>query len=193
MKKIILASASPRRKELLGKYPIDLVIKESDITEIINNDYSPASTAMSLALQKALDIVDQNSIEDIVIAADTIVVCNDIMLGKPEDEEDATSMIKLLSENEHYVITGVAIIHPKENIKVVDYDLTKVRFRGLSDEKIRQYIETKEYEGKAGAYGIQGYGETLVDFIEGSYSNVVGLPISKVDYLLEKYFSIGLL
>lgn len=116
-----------------------------------------------------------------------------MILGKPKDEWDSFNMIKLLSGREHNVVTGISIIEADSNIKIIDYEKTKVVFRKLSDDKIKNYIETNEYEDKAGGYGIQGYGEILVERIEGCYSNVVGMPVFKLDYLLEKYFNISLL
>jgi septum formation protein len=192
MMEIVLASSSPRRKEILSRYNVNVKIVKSNIEEKIDKSEEPEIAAMSLAFQKALDVSSRLDDDNIVLAADTIVYCDKI-LGKPKDDEEAFEMLKMLSGKEHYVITGICIINTGSNKKVIDYVKTRVKFRELTKEKIKKYISTGEHKDKAGAYGIQGYGAVLVESIEGSYSNVVGLPISKVDFLLEEYFNIKLL
>ena len=193
MNKIVLASGSPRRKEILNKYNINPIIHSADMEEKQHQDEIPVQVAMGLALEKAIWVNEKLSNGEIIIAADTIVVVEDKILGKPKDEEDAFNMLSLLSGREHYVITAIAIIKNSSNIKVVDYETTTVRFRHLTKSQILRYIETKEPLDKAGAYGIQGYGELLVEGITGCYSNVVGLPIGKLDHLLSRYFDIQIL
>ncbi|RKD33199.1 nucleoside triphosphate pyrophosphatase [Thermohalobacter berrensis] len=193
MKKLILASSSPRRKDILSKYNIDIKIVESNINEKISQNERPKDIAMSLAFQKAYGVALKVDKGEVVLAADTIVVYKGKILGKPQDRGEAIDMLLNLNGKEHYVITGLAIIKAGTKTKVVDYEKTKVKFRNLDRNKIISYVNTGEYSDKAGAYGIQGYGSILVDKIDGSYSNVVGLPISKVDYLLEKFFNIKLL
>ena len=192
MKHIVLASSSPRRKEILSRYIENIEIIASDIEENISEGEGPLAVAMALAFEKAHDVACKIDKGKIIIAADTIVYCNNI-LGKPKNEKDAINMLLELSGKEHYVITGVCILESGKDVKIVDYVKTKVKFRTLSVEKIKRYIATQEYKDKAGSYGIQGYGAVLVESIEGSYSNVVGLPIHKIDSLLEKHFGFSLL
>ncbi len=191
MNKLILASSSPRRKDILSRFDIDIEIVSSSIEEKIRTNEEPKQVVMSLAFQKALDVTEKFYDNEIVIAADTIVF-KDKILGKPRTENEALDMLKLLNGNVHSVITGISIIQAGTNKKVIDFVETKVKFRQLSEEKLRRYIETNEYKDKAGSYAIQGYGSVLVDWIHGSYFNVVGLPISKLDYLLEKHFNFKL-
>lgn len=194
MNKIVLASSSPRRKELLDKYKIDYKIISSHIEETIHLGESPEQIAMALAYEKALDVANNSSDgNEIIIAADTLVCFDNIILGKPKNYAEAFNMLKSLSGRSHYVITGIAIIKANSNLKVVDYEKTIVTFRHLTDKKIENYLNTNEYIDKAGAYAIQGKGEILVESIVGCYSNVVGLPITKLDMLLEENFNISLL
>ena len=192
MEEIILASSSPRRKEILDKYKVFPTIVSSNIVEKINNDENPEQIAMSLAFQKAYDISKLYP-DKIVIGADTIVVYDGQVLGKPKDNDDAFRILKLLNGNEHNVITGISLIQNSSNIKIVDYESTLVKFRFLSDKEINNYIETFEPMDKAGAYGIQGQGALLVEKINGCYLNVVGLPLVKLDFLLNKFFKISLI
>ncbi|MBU5455445.1 septum formation protein [Keratinibaculum paraultunense] len=193
MNTIVLASSSPRRRKLLEKYNVKPVVVKSNIHEKINSNETIEQIAMALAFEKANQLEDRFSNGEIIIGADTIVACNDKILGKPKDEYDAFNMLKFLSDKEHLVLTGICIIKANSNIKVIDYEKTIVKFRKLSDKKIQKYIETKEYIDKAGAYGIQGLGGVLVEWIKGCYFNVVGLPIYKLDILLERHFDISLL
>ncbi|WIV10595.1 Maf family protein [Proteiniborus sp. MB09-C3] len=192
MKKIILASSSPRRREILERYDVDFEIIKSHVNEKVSFGDDPFQVVMSLAFQKAEDISSKLDSNAIVIAADTVVYMNSV-IGKPKDEIDAYRILEKLSGKEHLVITGITIIDTSLGKKIIDYETTKVKFRELQPEKINRYISTGEFKDKAGAYGIQGYGEILVDWIEGSYSNVVGLPIVKVDKLLERYFNTKIL
>lgn len=192
MGKIVLASSSPRRREILERFNIDFEIIKSDIDEKTSSDEDPIQVVMSLAFQKAEDITNKIDFDAIIIAADTVVYM-DRILGKPKNEKDAYRMLESLSGKEHYVITGIAIVDTNLGKKIIDYEITKVKFRELQPEKINRYIETGEFKDKAGAYGIQGYGEILVDWIEGSYSNVVGLPIVKLDKLLDRNHIIRIL
>ncbi|WP_069649221.1 Maf family protein [Caloranaerobacter ferrireducens] len=192
-KRIILASGSPRRKELLSKFNIDFDIVQSDIPELVNDFDEPKQTAMSLAFQKANDVSQKMANGEIVIAADTIVVFKDKILGKPRNENEAFNMLSELSGKTHSVITGFAIIEAGTYNKIIDYAETIVKFKDLTSGQIKRYIKTGEYLDKAGAYAIQGFGSILVEWIKGSYWNVVGLPISKLDNVLEKYFGVRLL
>ena len=193
MEKIILASSSPRRKEILNRFNLNPLIVEAKIEEKKSYNESPKQVAMALAFEKALWVCNKFNNEEVVIGADTIVVLGNRILGKPKDEEDAFRILSLLNNKEHSVITGISIIRANTNIKIIDYESTLVRFRHLSEEQIKRYINTKEPMDKAGAYGIQGYGEVLVEKIDGCYSNVVGLPLGRLDYLLNKFFNIKIL
>lgn len=188
---IILASASPRRKEILENANVKFDVVKSTIDEVILNQELPSQVVMRLAFEKCMDIASKNE-NDLVIGADTIVVLDDIILGKPKDKEDATSMIKKLSGKTHQVITGISLVNLNVNKKIIDYVVSNVKFKDLSEEDIKDYIQTNESLDKAGAYGIQGYGAILVEEIQGDYFNIVGLPISRLSDLLKKHFSINL-
>lgn len=190
--KIILASGSPRRKEMLERFNLEPVIIKSNIDEKIFKDQEPIQIAMSLAFEKAYE-VSNSFMDDLVIGADTIVVNDGLILGKPKDEEDAFNMLRSLSSKTHEVITGISLIDKSRDLKFVDYERTQVKFKYLSDRLIRSYLNTGEYKDKAGSYGIQGKGAVLVEKINGCYSNVVGLPLSKLDYLLSRFFNLNIL
>lgn len=193
MEKIILASSSPRRKEILNRYNLEPIIFGAQIEEKVTKGEFPEQVAMSLAFEKSFWVSKHFNKDEIIIGADTIVVLEDIILGKPKDEKDAFEILSFLSGKEHSVITGICIMKANTNIKIIDYESTIVRFRHLSKETITRYIDTKEPMDKAGAYGIQGYGQILVEKIDGCYSNVVGLPLAKLDYLLNKFFDVQIL
>ena len=193
MEKIILASSSPRRKELLNRYNLNPIIFGAQIKEKQIIGEIPEQIAMSLAFEKSFWVSNHFNNGEIIIGADTIVALEDKILGKPKNEEDAFNILSSLSGREHRVITGICLIKANTNIKIVDYETTLVKFRHLSREVISRYIQTKEPMDKAGAYGIQGFGQILVEKINGCYSNVVGLPLGKLDYLLNKFFDIQIL
>ena len=192
MKDIILASSSPRREEILKKYNFAFKIIKQDIEEIISKEDTPEQLVMSLSFRKAYSIAEKHP-ESIVIGADTVVVYEGEILSKPKDPEEAFKMISLLSGKTHEVITGVSIINEATNTKIVDFEKTKVKFRELDENFINTYIETKEPFDKAGSYGIQGIGALLVEKIDGCYLNVVGMPLVKLDKLLNKYFDISII
>ena len=172
--KLILASGSPRRKELLKEYGFDFTVIPSSFNET-NLLLSPELTAKSNALGKAKDVFDTICCDDaVILGADTIVVLGDKILGKPQNTDQAKSMLNALSGKTHLVITGYAIVS-KDNV-YVDSEITKVTFNQLSDDLIDNYVSTGSPMDKAGAYGIQD-GFDLVKEISGSYTNVVGLPI----------------
>ena len=188
---IILASASPRRKEILENTNIKFDIISSSIEELILGGESPCQMVMRLAFEKGIDIASKHK-SDLVISADTIVVLDNNILGKPKDEEEARQMISNLSGRTHQVITGISLINLGKNKKIIDYVISNVKFKKLSKDDIVDYIKTKESLDKAGAYGIQGYGALLVEEIQGDYFNIVGLPISKLSDLLKIHFNINL-
>lgn len=188
---IILASASPRRKEILENVNVKFTVVASDIDEVVLENEPPKELVKRLAFEKCMDIARKNK-DALVIGADTIVVLNNHILGKPNNEEDAYNMVKLLSGKKHQVITGISLINLRSDKKVIDYVVSEVTFKDLSEETIRDYINTKESLDKAGAYGIQGYGGLLVENINGDYFNIVGLPISRISDLLREYFDVNL-
>ncbi|MEC9487905.1 MAG: Maf family protein [Halanaerobium sp.] len=181
MKKLILASASPRRKYLLKQIGLDFVVIPSQIEETCEKELAPMEMVKELALKKVRDI-NKNVEQAVVLGADTIVVYKGQVLGKPESQEEAFEMLGKLSGEEHEVITGIAIIDTDTDTDAVISDAarTRVFFRTLEDEEIRRYIKSGEPMDKAGSYAIQGKGAIFVERIEGCYFNVVGLPLSLV-------------
>lgn len=188
---IILASASPRRKEILENASVKFEVMASCIEELTLDGESPCQMVMRLAFEKGMDIASRKK-SDLIISADTIVVIDNTVLGKPENDIEARKMITSLSGRTHQVITGISLINLDNNKKIIDYVISNVKFKNLSEEDINDYIRTKESLDKAGAYGIQGYGALLVDEIQGDYFNIVGLPISRLSDLLKKHFNINL-
>lgn len=175
--KIILASSSPRRRELLSKAEIKFDICIKSVDETVPAGMSAAQGAEHTAAVKAMAVSFMNS-DAIVIGADTIVVLDGEILGKPKDKDDAFAMLKRLSGREHEVITGVCLACGEKYETF--HCSTRVKFYELTDEEIRHYIASGEPMDKAGAYGIQGKGMMLVESIDGDYYNVVGLPIALV-------------
>lgn len=176
MKGLVLASQSPRRKELMTLLPWQFEIQVKEVEEIINLEWSPQENVKSLAMQKA-QAVGKENLNQIIIGADTIVCLNGEIMGKPKDEVHAKAMLKKLSGQIHHVFTGVAILCKERRIKESFYIETKVKMQDLSDKEIDNYLQTKEPFDKAGAYGIQGYGARYIEGIEGDYYNVMGLPV----------------
>lgn len=186
MKEIILASASPRRKMLLEQVGLDFRVITPDVDESIDeciNDVPGAKDFVKkLAYEKAAKVAELQKTGVIVIGADTVVFKGSL-LGKPVDREHAFSMLKSLEGGWHQVITGFCIIRTGRcgsDTCVTGHEVTRVRFRSLSDKEINRYINSEEYEGKAGAYAIQGKGAVFVDRIEGCYFNIVGLPVTRL-------------
>ncbi len=174
--KIILASASPRRSELLAQAGFEFEVITSDVDEVVDPRLTPEMLVMSLAKQKA-QAVAVNYEDCVVIGSDTVVVLDGRVLGKPKDEADAVSMLESLSGRTHEVYTGVCIAYGGETHSF--FECTRVKFCELEAEQIKAYVATKEPMDKAGAYGIQGKGCVLVEGIEGDYFNVVGFPVSR--------------
>lgn len=184
MVNIILASASPRRRELLNQVGCQFSVITSDVVEDNTLDMSPSELVSLQAKDKALDVAAKIAPESVVIGADTIVALDGQVFGKPENKEDARCMLRRLAGKEHEVITGVAVVR---GTKVwVEHVITKVRIKNLADEEIDHYIATGEPMDKAGAYGIQGIGALLVEEISGCYANVVGLPLQRLSQMLKK-------
>jgi septum formation protein len=193
---LILASASPRRRELLAQAGYAFEVRPAHLNEDVRDGEDPIAYVVRLAREKAgavfSEIRDQGSgISDglIVLGADTTVVVDSVILGKPVDAEDAARMLRMLSGRTHRVITGVAVVGAG-GVEVAA-EVTAVRFRSLSDEEIASYIATGEPMDKAGGYAIQGMAAKWIPRIEGDYFNVVGLPISLVATMLEGLDGVG--
>jgi septum formation protein len=184
-RKLILASRSPRRADILKKEKVEFVVRIPPDVEGGEAPSDPVEHVLSLSGTKAESVADE--VENaIVLGADTIVVLDEEILGKPRDKENAFSTLKKLSGKTHRVYTGITLVN-KYNGKVASgYDVTEVRFNPLDDEKIWDYIATEEPMDKAGAYGIQGMGGFLVESIAGSLDNVIGLPTGKLKEMLAK-------
>ncbi|TCS79058.1 Maf family protein [Tepidibacillus fermentans] len=191
VKTLILASSSPRRRELLELVGVPFFVHASQVSEEVSQNLHPSQVVEELALRKAED-VSQFYKEGLVIGADTIVVLDEQILGKPKNRSEAFTMLKMLQGRSHTVYSGIAIIDCQSKRKVVSHQKTNVKMRALSDEEIRAYISTNEPLDKAGSYGIQGIGAILVERIEGDYFNVVGLPLALL-YDLFKQFNISIL
>lgn len=176
MKNLILASSSPRRKELLENLHLSFDIFSSDVDESFDSNLLPEEVVMELATRKANAVFMKNP-DSYVIGSDTIVVFDGKILGKPQDEMDAFHMLKLLSGKQHDVYTGVSILCP--NGSSTFFEKTEVSFWELSDEEIKAYVQSGEPLDKAGAYGIQQFGSMLVKKIKGDFFAVVGLPVSR--------------
>ncbi len=184
---LVLASKSGRRADLLSRIGIRYRVIVPDVDETLMKDESPADGAIRLAELKAREVWSglPASGKPVVLAADTLVVCGKEIMGKPVDREHGIRMLRKLSGNDHRVLTGVAVmsgIHSESTLVE-----TKVRFRTLTDREMENYWYTGEPGDKAGGYGIQGIGEIFVDAIEGSYSNVVGLPLRETADMLSRF------
>lgn len=181
MKRIILASASPRRKDLMAQagFVFEVCVSSKEETK---GPWGPEEMVKRLSEQKALDVAEQYDEDCIVIGADTVVACDDVILGKPVDEADALRMLRMLQGRTHQVYTGVAIVEgPVGRRTVFSYaEKTDVTMYPLTDDMIRDYIKTKDPMDKAGAYGIQGRAGVFVKSVCGDYNNVVGLPVASI-------------
>lgn len=183
--KLVLASSSPRRKDILTKYNYKFDIDVSDIDESIDLNKSPIDNVKDLGLKKALAISKKYS-DTIILGCDTIVTLDGVIYGKPKDSCDAYNILKTLSGKTHEVISGVGIIFNDDVINIAVS--SKVTFKNLNDDDINKYISTNECFGKAGAYAIQGLGASLVEKYEGSLNNIIGLPIEDIKQYLDKYY-----
>ena len=184
MRRVLLASESPRRRELMNMTGIPFFVASAKIEENIDKSLPIGDAVAQLAKQKALAVFN-NYPNEVIVAADTVVVINNEALGKPKDEQDARRMLEMLSGNTHQVITSVAIL--SNAMEDIFYEVTDVTFGELSKDTIDWYISTREYYDKAGGYAIQGKGIILVEKIHGDYANVVGLPMYRLMNKLRKY------
>lgn len=174
--KLVLASKSPRRSEILKNAGIDFTVRVAEADETIPDGTKPEDAVVFLAARKALAV--ERAEDETVLGADTVVVLDDKILGKPKDREDAYNMLRSLSGRVHSVFTGVCAVG--NGISLTFAEETKVEFYPLTDDEINEYIDTNEPYDKAGAYGIQGIASKFIRGIKGDYFNVVGLPISSV-------------
>ena len=179
---LILASKSPRRKEFLEKACLDFIIDTVDTEEIFNYSLSIEDALIDIARQKVMPVFKKHP-NDTILGADTIVVCDNQILGKPKDINHAKEMLKLLSNKYHFVMTGVIIKTKEKEISFVEK--TKVYFKALKEEDIEILITKENVLDKAGSYAIQGVAGNYIEKIEGDYDNVVGLPIKKVLHYLQ--------
>ena len=179
--KLILASQSPRRQELIKLLNIPVRVQVADIDETMDADKPVYDEVARVSLLKALAIGET---EDVIVAADTVVVCDDRVLGKPKDEEDAFRMLSMLSGRTHQVMTGLSVVQGDRQLSTTE--VTDVTFRKLTDDEIWAYIKTKDPMDKAGSYGIQSGAALFVQGICGDYFNVVGLPVCRLGQLLRE-------
>lgn len=183
----LLASASPRRKEILEMVGAKVRVCPSKVKEM--EFPSPTETAVKNAERKALSVRDKVRQGEIILAADTVVYMGNLILGKPSNEKEAVEFLKLLSSNYHTVITGFALILPNGRL-ISAFEKTKVKFKRMTIDEISWYVKTGEPMDKAGAYGIQGIGSVFIERIEGDYFNVMGLPIGKIYDILTLEFNL---
>jgi septum formation protein len=186
MKRIVLASQSPRRKDILKQIGLKFEILPSEIKEEIDNKKTIIDNVKTIALNKAMDVAGKIQGEALVIGADTMVVQDEI-LGKPSNIQEAKQMLSKLSGKSHQVITGVAVVDTSDNKKSTNHQITDVTMRNYGIQEIDCYIASGECWDKAGSYAIQGLGALLVKEVYGDYFNVVGLPISLLDDLLREF------
>ena len=179
---LILASQSPRRKELLALFGIPFVIRVADIDETMDNSKSPFDEVARVSRCKALAV--EKTADDVVVAADTIVVCQGKVLGKPRSEEEAVEMLRLLSGRDHQVMTGVTVLRGTQAVTFTE--VTDLHFRELSQREIDRYVASKEPMDKAGAYGIQGGAALFCQRMVGDYYNVLGLPVCRLGQTLRQ-------
>lgn len=189
MKRLILASSSPRRRELLRNAGFVFEVVPSRVEEFFSGDDNPAAVVERLALHKAEEAAQRSAPADnvVVLGADTVVVVEGAVLGKPGSAEEAIAMLGQLSGRAHEVITGVALAAPGTARRAVAHEVTRVFFRSLTPQEIEAYVASGEPMDKAGAYAVQGQGSRFVTRVEGCYFNVMGLPVALVDRLLREW------
>lgn len=180
MKQIILASKSPRRRQLLKQIRIPFDVVTMDVDEDYEKGLKPFEIVECLSYKKAKSVAQSITYDAIVIGADTIVAINDIVLGKPIDKQDAFNTLRSLSNTNHEVYTGITLIDIVTGKSITFYEKTEVFMRYITDSEIEEYIKTNEPMDKAGSYGIQGIGAIFVEKIVGDYNNVVGLPLQSL-------------
>ncbi len=192
MRQIVLASMSPRRKKLLDEIGLEYVVDPSDYKEEIDEKSAPLNLALKHSFSKALDVAKRYNPRDIIIGVDTIVLLDNEILGKPDSEEAAFNMLKKLSGKSHMVISGIAV---KEvgGATLMEAVTSRVHFKDMSNDEIKEYIATGEPMDKAGAYAVQGIGAKFVEKVEGCYHNVVGLPLLQLTKMLSNFIDVSAL
>lgn len=188
----VLASKSPRRKELLKNIGIDAEIMPANVDEDAYKDLPPEKMVTELAMIKANNVARHFRGNTVVIGADTCVCLNGEVFGKPIDENDARRMLRVLSGNTHEVYTGYCVVNCSDGVSVARCEKTLVTFRTLTEEEIDTYIKTREPMDKAGAYGIQEKGSKFVEKIDGDYFNVVGLPVCALVKLIKSEYQLDI-
>lgn len=189
-RRIILASTSPRRKELIASLHLAFEVIPSHADEDTPPEWTPEQTVQELAMRKALAVyrgLEGREQDAVIVGSDTVVVLDGDILGKPVDEADAERMLSRLQGRVHRVFTGVACIDASNGQSMVQYRQTDVTMKELSEATIRAYVQTGEPSDKAGSYAIQGIGASLIDRVEGCYFNVVGLPLSLLSDMLDGF------
>ncbi|MFB0917994.1 MAG: nucleoside triphosphate pyrophosphatase [Clostridiaceae bacterium] len=177
---IILASNSPRRKEIMDKLKVNYRIVPSDFNEReVPYNGDPADYVKTLSFNKA-EFVALSNPESLVIGMDTVVYIQGDILNKPLDEEDAKNMMKLMSGKTHFVYTGFTLIHKASGLLINDHEVTEVKFNDLDESEIRKYLDTKDYVGKAGGYAAQSEAAIFIEYIKGDFYNVVGMPLNRI-------------
>ena len=183
---LILASTSPRRKELLALLQLPFEVVEPDFVERIQAEVPPEAQAWTFALGKAQSCVRQHA-DSLVLGSDTLIAVGETILGKPADRAEAGAMLRRLRGREHYIYTAVALCCAVRRIQDVAVDRVRVRMKPFSDADLEAYLATGEWQGKAGAYSIQGHGGSLIERIEGDFTAAVGLPLRLTAALLQKH------
>ena len=181
----ILASASPRRKELLSKIIDNFNIITSNIDESYPSTMNKMDVAEFLATKKAMSVYENNK-NDIVIGSDTVIVYDNKIYGKPINKDDARNMLKIFSNKTHYVVTGVCVASQKRTLSFSS--INRVTFYKLSDKEIDEYLNDDEYKDKAGSYAIQGKASLFIKNINGDYNSIMGLPIAELNRILKNFF-----
>ena len=200
MRRIVLASKSRDRRKLFDLAKVNFEVLETNVDEeqFKKEINDPIQLVKKLAEEKALSaklIINSNNIDidAIIIAADTVVECNNETIGKAKDEKHAFEILKKLSNNAHNLITGFAITDTNQPKIIVDYDITAVKFLNISDDDIREYVKSEEWKGRAGAYSSRERASLFIESVNGSISNVIGLPMQKIYLILKNEFSLNLL
>ncbi len=187
-KKLILGSQSPRRHSLIKKINVDFDVVEPDFDEKLDSDDFSDEKIKSLSFQKALSIIEKHNPENsLVISADTVVILNNKILGKPKDEADAIEMLRALSGNTHFVATAVTVFDSDSKKSLTEIVKTFVTFQKLGDSLISDYVKNFKPLDKAGAYGIQEMGEEFIKSVDGCLDNVIGLPVGKLREMLAEF------
>lgn len=182
---LILASGSPRRRQLLEQLGLTFTVRSSDVDESVSPGLTPAQVVESLSARKGEAVAQLSQPGDLILSADTVVALEGAILGKPRSREEAAAMLSALSGRTHQVYTGVTLL--QDGRRLTGHEVTAVTFRPLSPEEIAAYVSTGEPMDKAGAYGIQGLGALLAERLEGDYFNVMGLPLCRLGQMLSRF------